>query len=164
MKWKVFENMIDCIQVKYNTTALSPFCSLCVGHCSVGYYTDIVSNMRTCVRCDRSCASCSDEGSTSCTSCASGYYLDTRLNSCVTECPNEYFPGKKIQLNFKKKLHYCIFTHVLWTRTKRIPWSKQLFCGQISLTTHPHLTWFTCKVQINPFYISFGVHEEIIKY
>ena len=60
---------------------------ICKDDCPVGYYSDSSS---ICQRCDISCKTCFNAGSTSCSSCKLRNYLNPN-KSCKTSCPTHYF-------------------------------------------------------------------------
>lgn len=96
--WSFFQKLLEKKLSQYqllNITTLScilfDYSSLCVKDCGKGYYKKVSEKL--CALCDKSCATCSDGGATSCTSCEGDLLLDSE-GHCSDECPTGFFPGQ----------------------------------------------------------------------
>lgn len=67
---------------------------MCTSYCPEGLYQDPISGK--CNPCNPSCIGCTGPGNKQCVQCSTGYYKATSLttseSSCVTTCPDGYWP------------------------------------------------------------------------
>ena len=78
----------SCFSCKNETFLLvPPGPSYCSSTCLNGYYKNYL--MKQCIRCDLSCQTCIQPGSSNCTSCSAPYYLNKGI--CLMDCPSMTF-------------------------------------------------------------------------